>query len=80
LTAQDLANRLSPDQKQVFQQGSTAFNEHRYGDALSLFKKLLTEVPGDAVLSKFACESALYVGDSAFALTALKPIAAGKPE
>lgn len=78
-TVQDLANRLTPDQKQVFEQGSNAFNEHRYEDAMAVFKKLLNQLPGDAVLSKFASESALYVGDPGFALTALKPIAAGNP-
>jgi hypothetical protein len=78
--SQDLVARLTPEQKQLFDDGSKAFGGQRYADALADFKKLLAEIPGDPVLSKFASEAALNTGDDAFALATLKPLSAGAPD
>lgn len=50
-----------------------AFNARRYGDALATHKTSLNELGSDAVLTKFAAESALNVGDTGFALP-VKPV------
>lgn len=77
---QDLAVKLSPQQKQEFVDARKAFGGECYGDALPIFKQLLSQLPGDAVLSKFAGEAALNVGDTSFALTTLKPLAQSDPD
>lgn len=76
---QDLAARLSPEQKQMFDEATKAFNAQRYPDALAVFKQMLAQLPGDSVLSKFAGEAALNSGDANFALTLLKPLATADP-
>ena len=79
-TAQDLVNRLTPQQKQQFDDASKAFSAQHYADAFATFKILLDQLPGDAVLSKFAGEASLNAGDTNFALKALKPLAEGDPD
>jgi predicted Zn-dependent protease len=74
-TPQALVAKLSPQQKQEFDDAGKAFNAKQYADALVVYKRLLGELPGDAVLSKFASEAALDSGDVAFALGTMKPIA-----
>jgi Tetratricopeptide repeat len=78
-TQQDLVNRLNPPQKQQFDDAVKAFSEQRYADALAVFKNLLDQLPGDAVLSKFASEAAVNAGDTSFALKSLKPLAQADP-
>ncbi len=75
----DLVTRLNAQQKQQFDDATTAFRARRYRDALAIFKLLLDQLPGDAVLSKFASEAALNVGDTSFALKALQPVAQANP-
>jgi hypothetical protein len=76
----DLVARLSPKQKQQFDDAGKSFSAQHYADALAIFKELLSELPGDAILSKFASEAALNVGDTSFALSTLKPLAQADPE
>ena len=76
----DLVARLSPQQKQQFGDAGRAFSGQHYADALAIYKQLLNELPGDAILSKFASEAALNVGDSSFALSSLKPLAQADPD
>lgn len=78
-SVQDLISRLSPDQKALWEQASKAFAAQHYADALATFKQLLGQLPGDAILSKFASEAALNSGEDAFALSALKPLAEKDP-
>ncbi len=40
---------------------------------------MLTQLPGDPILLKFAGEAALNVGDTNFAISTLKPLAAANP-
>src|SRR5690349_16428786 len=78
-TVQDLISRLTPEQKQLFDQAMMAFNAQRYPDALAFYKQMLTQLRGDPVISKFAAEAALNAGDLSFAMTVLKPLAAADP-
>jgi hypothetical protein len=78
-SVQDLISRLSPEQKVLWDQASKAFSAQQYADALVTYKQLLGQLPGDAILSKFASEAALNVGESTFASTTLKPLAAIDP-
>jgi tetratricopeptide (TPR) repeat protein len=79
-SVQDLVSRLSPEQKALWDQSSQSLNAQQYAAALAAYKQLLEQLPGDAILSKFASEAALNVGDSNFALTTLKPLTAANPD
>jgi hypothetical protein len=79
-SVQDLVSRLTPEQKQQWQDAMQAFNTKHYADALARYKQLLTQLPEDAILSKFAGESSLNLGDPRFALDVLKPWASAHPE
>lgn len=79
-TPQDLLARLTPEQKQKFDAAGQAFRARHYPDALSVYKQLLTELPGDPVLSKFATEAALNNRDSTYALATIKPVAEKDPD
>jgi len=76
----DLVARLSPQQKQQFDGAGKAFSGRHYADAQAIYKQLLSELPGDAVLSKFASEAALNAGDTSFGLSTLKPLAQADPD
>jgi len=78
-TVKDLVSRLSPDQRALWDHASKAFDVQQYSDALAIFKQLLGQLPGDAILSKFASEAALDSGEDTFALAALKPLAEKDP-
>jgi hypothetical protein len=78
-STQDLTAKLNPQQRQKFDDAQQAFKERRYADALTDFRALLAELPGDALLSKFACESALNVGDRGYAVTVVRPVADADP-
>jgi hypothetical protein len=75
-STQDLINHLTPEQKQLFDQATKAFNAQRYPEALAVYKRMLTQLQGDPVISKFASEAALNTGDTSFAMSVLKPLAA----
>jgi hypothetical protein len=79
-STQDLVARLNPQQKPKFEDASKSFSAQHYADALAVYKQLLSELQGDAVLSKFASEAALNSGDPGFALTTLKPLAKADPD
>ncbi len=70
---------MTEQQKAQLADAMTAFQAHRYPEALTLFKQLLTQLPGDALLSKFAANAALNVGDTDFALKIVKPVAQADP-
>jgi len=72
--------RLGPQQKQQFDDAQKAFAVQHYADALVVFRRLLTEFPGDTVLLKFASEAALNVGDSLFAVNELKTLEQANPD
>ncbi|MGI9071503.1 MAG: tetratricopeptide repeat protein [Bryobacteraceae bacterium] len=78
-SVQDLLNHLTPEQKQLFEQATKAFNAQRYSEALAVYKQMLTQLQRDPVISKFASEAALNTGDISFAMTVLKPLAAADP-
>lgn len=78
-TVQDLVGQLSDPQRQQFNLAMKDYREARYAESLTIFKQLLTDVPGDAILSKFGSEAALNTGDAAFAVTTLKPLAQADP-
>jgi hypothetical protein len=78
-TVQDLAGRLTPEQKQLFDHATKAFDRQHYADSLVAFKQLLAQLPGDPILSKFAAEAALDVGETSFAVSTVKPLAATNP-
>ncbi|HEX4810796.1 MAG TPA: tetratricopeptide repeat protein [Bryobacteraceae bacterium] len=78
-TIQDLVSHLTPEQKQLFDQGTKAFNAQHYADAFATLKQMLAQLQGDPVISKFASEAALNIGDTTFAMAALKPLSAADP-
>lgn len=79
-STQDLLARMSPQQKQQFDDGAKASSGQHYADAFAIYKQLLTALPGDAVLSKFASETAINAGNPGFALNTLRPIAQADPD
>ena len=78
-STQDLVARLTPEQKQEFDEANRAFDAQQYSGALPIYKQLLQQLPGDAVLAKLASETSLNAGDAQYALIALKPIATANP-
>lgn len=76
---QDLVAHLTPEQKQQFDDAMNDFNTQRYAAALPIYKQLLQQLQGDAVLLKLAAEAALNTGDTESALTSLKPLTAANP-
>jgi len=79
-TTQDLVARLNPDQKQRFDDASTAYHEHRYADSLALHQALLKDFPSDPILLKFLSEDQIESGDPASAMASLKPLAQANPD
>jgi hypothetical protein len=79
-TRDELMAKMNDVQKQKFEEAGKAFGAQKYTDALAGFKQLLSELPGDTMLSKFASEAALNGGDTGFALATLKPLAAANPD
>jgi hypothetical protein len=79
-TQKALVARLTAPQKQQFDDAGKAFSAAHFADALVVYKLLLKDLPGDPVLSKFAGEAALDIGDTTFALATLKPIAQSNPD
>lgn len=79
-STQDLLARLTPQQKQQYDEAGKAFNTQRFSEAIDTYKLLLKDFPGDPVLSKFLGEAALNKGDTALALNILRPIAQATPD
>jgi Tetratricopeptide repeat len=77
---QELTDRLSPTQKQQYDDANKSFNAQDYATALSIYRLMLKELPGDPILSKFASEAALNTGDTTFALEVIKPVAQSNPD
>lgn len=77
---QELAARLTPQQKQEFDAAVQAFDAQHYPDALAGFSALLHELPSDPVLAKFAAESALNSDNAKVALYTVKPVGAQNPD
>jgi predicted Zn-dependent protease len=73
-TAEELDARLTAGQRQQFDAAKKAQLAQRYTEALAGFKALLQDLPGDSLLTKWASDAALEMGDSAYALGALKPL------
>lgn len=76
----DLIAKFTPAQKQAYDDASKAFREGRFKDSLQLHEDLLTQLPGDAVLTKFASEDALNTGDAGLAVTMLRPMTQSDPD
>jgi hypothetical protein len=76
----DLTARLTPAQKQQLESAGKSFGGGNYAEALAGYKVLLNQLPGDALMTKLASESALDVGDTAFALSSLRPVAQAAPD
>jgi|ERR1700678_195486 hypothetical protein len=77
---QEFVEKLTPPQKQQFDDASKAYREQRYADSLAIYREMLKDIPGDAVLLKFASQSAVNSGDNSYALSVLKPIAQADPD
>ena len=80
--ASDPLSQLSPDQRQMYDTATRQFSAERYADAFPAFKTLLAEVPTGPthlLISKYASEAALNIGDYSFAKNTLKPIAEADP-
>ncbi len=61
-TTQDLLARLTPQQKQQYDEAGKAFNTQLFTEAIEAYKLLLKDLPGDPVLSKFLGEAAINSG------------------
>jgi hypothetical protein len=79
-STQDLLARLSPQQKQQFDDAGRSFRGQHYAEALETYKQLLKDFPGDAVLSKFASEAAINSRDASFAMNITKPLTEADPD
>ena len=80
--ASDPLSQLSPEQRRIYDAATRQFSAERYADAFAAFKTLIAELPpGPArlLISKYASEAALNVGDYSFAKSTLKPIAEADP-
>lgn len=79
-SAQELVERLSPQQKQQYDDANKAFTAQDYAGALTIYKLMLKDLPGDPILSKFSSEAALNTGDATLALETIRPIAQTNPD
>ncbi len=73
-TEEELDARLTPAQRQQFDAAKKAQLAKQYEEASADFKALLQDLPGDSLLTKWSSDTALEMGDSAYALGALKPL------
>ena len=73
-TENDLDGRLTSGQKEQFEAAKKAQQAAQYGEALAGFKSLLQQLPGDALITKWASDSAIEMGESAYAASLLKPL------
>jgi tetratricopeptide (TPR) repeat protein len=79
-STQELIARLTPQQRDQYDQAGNAFNTQRYAEAVRIYNLLLKDLRGDPVLAKFSAEASLNAGDTTIALNALKPIAQASPD
>ncbi len=79
-STQELIARLTPQQRDQYDQAGNAFNTQQYAEAVRIYNLLLKDLPGDPVLAKFSAEASLNAGDTTIALIALKPIAQASPD
>ncbi len=76
--AGDPLSQLSSDQRQVYDAAARQFSAERYADAFAAFKTLLAQLPPGPthlVVSRYASEAALNVGEYSFAKSTLVPVA-----
>jgi predicted Zn-dependent protease len=73
-TGDELDARLTATQRQQFDAAKKAQLARQYAEASAGFKALLQDLPGDSLLTKWASDAALDMGDSAYALGVLKPL------
>ncbi|CAN5399393.1 hypothetical protein BH10ACI4_BH10ACI4_12340 [soil metagenome] len=67
-TQAEALGRMSADQATRFQGAVKLFSSGDFAGALVPLRQLLTELPGEPIVSKYAAEAALNTGDSAYAL------------
>jgi hypothetical protein len=79
-TAQEAYAKLSPEEKQSYDQAAKDFGAEKFGVALPVFKTLLAAHAGDVFLSKMAGESAIDVGDYKLAAETLQPALKQNPD
>ncbi len=74
---------LAPEQQQKLDVANRLFQSGQYADAVSHYKQLLGEVdasnPQHNLIAKFACESALNIGENSFVLDTLRPMETADP-
>jgi hypothetical protein len=73
-TGEQLDARLTAVQRQQFDAAKKAQLAKQYAEASAGFKALLQDLPGDPLLTKWSSDTALEMGDSAYALGVLKPL------
>jgi hypothetical protein len=73
-TGEELDARLTAAQRQQFDAAKKAHLGQQYAEAFAGFKVLLQDLPGDSLITKYASDAALQMGDSAYALGVLKPL------
>ena len=76
LTAQARAKARDAE----FEAGGKAFQAGHYAEALTDFKQLIKEEPGNDTYKKFAAEAALNSGDADFVLATLPAVEAKHPD
>ena len=76
LSPNDSLATLTPEQRQQYDAAGKDFSAGNYANALAIYKSLLAAHPGDPLFSKFAAESAINTGDTAYAIQTLQPIEA----
>ena len=73
-TGEELDARLTPAQRQQFDAAKKAQLAKQYAEGLAGFKALLQDLPGDSLLTKWSSDAAIEMGDSAYAVSVLKPL------
>ena len=71
--SQSLAT-LTPEEKQQFDLANKDSAAEKFADALVIHKSILAAHPGDPLFSKYASETAINTGDTAFAIKTLVPV------
>jgi|HubBroStandDraft_1064217.scaffolds.fasta_scaffold34384_1 hypothetical protein len=73
----DPLSQLNPDQRKIYDAATRQFSSELYPDAFAAFKTLMEQLPPGPtrlVLSKYASEAALNIGDYSFARNTLVPM------
>lgn len=77
---QPAASPLTIEQQTLFAAAKKDFNEHHSELALEKMKQLHAMVPENQIITDGTAETAVTLGDDAFAISLLKPWAAAHPE